>query len=221
MSCYDKYLILCSGGFDSSFLVKKFLFLKHDFEVLFIEYNQNHIKEKDSFLKLCRKYNLKNHIVPTNIRSNSKLVGGLEDTYEVKLRNLRFLLEAIPIAESIGANKIIIGTTFDDVINGFKDCSKEYYMDLEALLKRVTEVKLYIPLLSMTKADIIRECLARDWFNELLGITHTCYNNSDNLDDCPSCKLLRYSIMKACNISEEEVDELKMQCRLSLRSEEY
>ncbi len=114
----------------------------------------------------------------------------------VPARNTIFLSFALSWAEAIGAFDIYIGVNALDY-SGYPDCRPEYISSYERMANLATRAgvegtgrfTIHTPLISLTKADIIR-------LGQRLGVdyarTHSCY---DPLPDgracgmCDSCRL--------------------------------
>jgi 7-cyano-7-deazaguanine synthase len=125
--------------------------------------------------------------------------GGVESaipvTY-VPARNTIFLSFALGWAEVLDAFAIFIGVNALDY-SGYPDCRPEYIAAFEAMANLATKAgvegkgrfTIHTPLISLTKADIIRKGLA-------LGVdyarTHSCYDPSPeglSCGLCDSCRL--------------------------------
>jgi 7-cyano-7-deazaguanine synthase len=108
-------------------------------------------------------------------------------------RNLLFLSIATSFAEVMGAEAIYIGVNALDY-SGYPDCRPEFIHKVEEVIALATKVgvegkgiTIETPLISLTKADIIRE-------GTRLGVpyqlTTSCYNGKmEACGDCDSCRL--------------------------------
>jgi 7-cyano-7-deazaguanine synthase len=114
----------------------------------------------------------------------------------VPARNTIFLSFALGWAEVLGANDIYIGVNALDY-SGYPDCRPEYITAYETMANLATKTgvegtapfKIHAPLISMTKADIIRRGveLGVDY-----GLTHSCYDPTPaglSCGQCDSCRL--------------------------------
>ena len=114
----------------------------------------------------------------------------------VPARNTIFLSFALGWAEVLGATDIYIGVNSLDY-SGYPDCRPEYIQAYEKManlatregVEGTTPLKIHVPLISMTKADIIRRGIE-------LGVdyrlTHSCYDpTAEGLScgQCDSCRL--------------------------------
>jgi len=121
---------------------------------------------------------------------------GIPVTY-VPARNTVFLSLGLALAEVVDADRIVIGVNFVDY-SGYPDCRPEYIAAFQAVARLATRrgveggtLAIEAPLISMSKADIIRR--GRD-----LGIdyslTVSCYQADDEgqaCGRCDSCRLRR------------------------------
>ena len=122
--------------------------------------------------------------------------GGIPVTY-VPARNTIFLAFSLGYAEAIGSSDIFIGVNAVDY-SGYPDCRPEFLAAFQRLADVATKaavsgasIKIHAPLVSMSKAQIIREGarLGVDF-----SLTHSCYDpTSDGLacGHCDSCLLRR------------------------------
>jgi 7-cyano-7-deazaguanine synthase len=113
----------------------------------------------------------------------------------VPARNTIFLSYALAWCEALGAADIFIGANAVDY-SGYPDCRPEFITAFEKLANVATKAgiegtrfRVHAPLLSMSKADIIRQGaqLGVDF-----SLTHSCYDPStDGLacGECDSCRL--------------------------------
>lgn len=139
-------------------------------------------------------------------RSRAAIGTGVPATY-VPARNTIFLSLALGYAETLGARDLFIGVNAVDY-SGYPDCRPEFLAAFEALAALATaagaergeRVKVHAPLLSMTKADIVRRAaeLGVD-----LGLTHTCYDPIERgaavlaCGRCDACALRRQGFAEA------------------------
>jgi 7-cyano-7-deazaguanine synthase len=121
---------------------------------------------------------------------------GIPITY-VPARNTVFLSLALALAEVINADKIVIGVNVLDS-SGYPDCRPEYIAAFQHLARLATKrgieggaLMIDAPLLSMSKADIIR--CGRDLGVDY-SLTVSCYqadNEGGACGRCDSCRLRR------------------------------
>ena len=123
--------------------------------------------------------------------------GIIPPTY-VPFRNAHFLSAAVSWAEVIGARKIFIGAVEQDS-SGYPDCRPAYYEVFGDLInagtKPETTIEIETPLISLSKAEIIRQGLA---LGAPLDLTWSCYQSSDiACGVCDSCHLRRRAFEQA------------------------
>ena len=174
-------VVLLSGGLDSAtaFAVVK----ARGFNVyaLSVDYGQRHRLELERAAELARALGAVDHRtvaidlraiggsaltsdvdVPKD-RTADDMGDGVPVTY-VPARNTIFLGIALGYAETVGAFDLFIGANVLDY-SGYPDCRPEFLEAFENLAKVATRAgtegpgrfRVHAPLLSMTKADIIRE----------------------------------------------------------------
>lgn len=127
---------------------------------------------------------------------------GIPITY-VPARNTIFLAHALGMAEALGATDLALGVNAVDY-SGYPDCRPAFIDAFEALANLATKVgvesgalKVHAPLLSLTKAEIIR------WGTELgvpYHLTVSCYQASEAglaCGRCDSCRLRREGFIAA------------------------
>jgi len=117
------------------------------------------------------------------------VVRDIPSTY-VPARNTVFLSLALAWAEVIGAEAIVLGVNALDY-SGYPDCRPEYLAAFERLAALATKagvegapLKILAPLVSMSKAEIIRAglTLGLDY-----GLTHSCYDPAPDGRPCGRC----------------------------------
>ena len=132
--------------------------------------------------------------------------GGLQDgipsTY-VPARNTIMLSLALAWAEVLGCRDIFVGVNAVDY-SGYPDCRPEYIAAFEQMANLATKsgiegcrLTIHAPLISLSKADIIRRGLA-------LGVdyrlTVSCYQANEHgqaCGVCDSCRLRREGFLAA------------------------
>jgi 7-cyano-7-deazaguanine synthase len=117
----------------------------------------------------------------------------IPNTY-VPARNTIFLSMALGWAEVLGAADIVIGVNALDY-SGYPDCRPEFIHAFEQLARLATRagvegrpLTIHTPLISMSKADIIRlgVSLGLDY-----GLTHSCYDPGPTGRPCRHCDSCR------------------------------
>src|SRR3546814_934284 len=119
--------------------------------------------------------------------------GSIPVTY-VPARNTLFLSLSLGWAEVLGAQDLFIGVNAVDY-SGYPDCRPEFIRAFEALATVATKAgvegrgfRIHAPLLTMSKADIIREGvrLGVDY-----GLTVSCYQADERGHACGRCDSCR------------------------------
>lgn len=205
-------VVLVSGGLDSSTVLA--IARKQGFRLfaLSFDYGQRHRFELEAAKRICRAMEVERHIVldldlrafggsaltaeidvPQD-RNEDEMQAEIPITY-VPARNTVFLSLALGWAEVLGAADIFIGVNAVDY-SGYPDCRPEFIAQFEKLAQLATKAgaegscqwKIHTPLISLTKAEIIREGqrLGVDY-----GLTHSCYNPGENGTPCGRCDSCR------------------------------
>ena len=205
-----KAIVLLSGGLDSTTAAA--LARREAWELygLTIRYGQVHVREIEAARRVAAALGFARHVeldIDLAAFGGSALTGhgavpkdrpldepGIPATY-VPARNTVFLSLALAWAETIGADRVVIGVNALDY-SGYPDCRPEYIAAFEQLARLATKagvegrpLQIWAPLQQLNKADIIR--LGRELGVDY-GLTHSCY---DPLPDgrpcgrCDSCRL--------------------------------
>lgn len=217
-------VVLLSGGLDSAttlYISKKDGYTPY---VLSFDYSQRHKKE----LKYARliaaslgapikivKLDLpwknsallnKNIPLPKNRKVNS-IPKDIPSTY-VPARNIIFLSIAAGFAESIGAEAIYIGANAIDY-SGYPDCRKEFFEAMKKAFHFGTKsglkkgLKIKIPLLKMSKGDIVRIGIR---LKVPFEFTWSCYGGGGKpCGKCDSC-ILRKKGFKDAGVQDMAFD---------------
>ncbi|MBW1894031.1 MAG: 7-cyano-7-deazaguanine synthase QueC [Deltaproteobacteria bacterium] len=203
-----KAIILSSGGLDSTTAMA--VAKNNGFQLysLSFDYGQRHLLELKASERVAEAMDVVEHLV---IKIDMKAIGGsaLTDRFDVPknsslnkeeqqipityvpARNTIFLSFALAWAEVLEVEDIFIGVNAIDY-SGYPDCRLEYIRAFEKMANLATkagvekkfEIKIQIPLINMTKADIIRLGirLGVDY-----GLTHSCYDPSLDGKACGEC----------------------------------
>lgn len=213
MDYQKKAVVLLSGGLDSTTVLAMVKKQGYDIYTLSFSYGQRHVYELNAAQIISRKMGAKRHLVVSmNLndiggsaltdlidvpkgRSDDEISYGIPVTY-VPARNTIFLSFALGWAEVLGASDIFIGVNAVDY-SGYPDCRPEFISAFEKMANLATKagientsvVRIQTPLISMSKAEIIRTGFA-------LGVdykdTHSCYDPDDKglaCGQCDSCAL--------------------------------
>ena len=202
-------VVLLSGGLDSA--VTLAIAQREGFEphALSFDYGQRHRIEIESAEHVAESMNVRDHRfaqIDLRVFGGSALTGDIEvpphraDTDGIPItyvpaRNTIFLSYALAFAEVIGAIDIFIGVNAVDY-SGYPDCRPDFLRAFEQLASVATKTgasgtrfKIHAPLLSLSKADIVRKGvdLGVDF-----ALTHSCYDPAAEgvaCGRCDSCQL--------------------------------
>jgi 7-cyano-7-deazaguanine synthase len=203
-----KAVSLLSGGLDSTVTLAYALSKGFDVVPLTIRYGQRHVRELDAAKAVVKHYGLTKHVVMdlnlTSFRSaltrmdiavpkrgsTAEIGDDIPITY-VPARNIIFLSIAAGLAESVDADRIFIGANAIDY-SGYPDCRPEFFRAFETVLNVGTKagvegspIKIEHPILSSTKADIVR--LGKK-LKAPLALTWSCYQGGEKAcGKCDSC----------------------------------
>ena len=200
-----KAIVLLSGGIDSTttlYYAKKQGFKCH---ALIFDYGQRHRKEVIRASRISRLSGTPFQIIKIKLpwkgsslldkkmklpalRSMKEISKKIPSTY-VPARNTIFLSFALSYAEAIGASKIFIGANAID-FSGYPDCRPSFYRAFQKVAKegtKVKKIKIEVPLIKMSKAQIIKLGLK---LKAPLQLTWSCYKGGKKpCGVCDSCRL--------------------------------
>jgi 7-cyano-7-deazaguanine synthase len=204
MSAASKAVVLLSGGLDSYTAAAIARDLHFDVYALTIKYGQRHAQEILAARTIAEALGVKAHreiAVDLAPLGGSALLGDgdvpkggpdpqvIPSTY-VPARNTVMLSLSLAWAEVVGAFDIFIGVNALDY-SGYPDCRPEFIEAFEKTACLATKAgvegarfRIRAPLISMTKADIIRRgiALGLDY-----GLTRSCYDPSPQGAPCGEC----------------------------------
>jgi 7-cyano-7-deazaguanine synthase len=205
-------VVLVSGGIDSATALAICLCDGFEAYALSFDYGQRHRREIIAAQKIASALGAHRHRVATidlrmfggssltddigvpKARSSDELAHGIPITY-VPARNTIFLSYALAWAEVLDMRDIFIGVNAIDY-SGYPDCRPEFIAAFEKLANLATKAgtegahfHIHAPLISMSKADIIRKGteLGVDF-----SLTHSCYDPTPEglaCGECDSCQL--------------------------------
>jgi 7-cyano-7-deazaguanine synthase len=204
-------VVLLSGGLDSSTTLAMAIREGHAAHALTFHYGQRHEKEVRAAEAVAEALGAEEHKV---MRLDLRQIGGssltdpgmevptdrnLEDISEgipptyVPARNTILLSYSLAWAEVIGADLIYIGANAIDY-SGYPDCRPEFYRAFQDVARLGTKrgvegrpVEIRYPLISLTKADIVRKALE---LGVPLRLTWSCYLGGDKACGmCDACQL--------------------------------
>ena len=214
-------VILLSGGLDSTTTLAVARQQGFTPYALSIDYGQRHRVELDRAAEVARQFqvadlrtvrldlraiggsSLTSDLAVPKDRSSDQISHGVPVTY-VPARNTILLGIALGYAETVGAFDIFIGANAIDY-SGYPDCRPGFLSAFEALANVATKAglegtgrfKIHAPLITMTKAEIIRlgVSLGVDY-----GKTLSCYDPDPTgraCGHCDSCQLRRKGFLEA------------------------
>ncbi|HEY3375889.1 MAG TPA: 7-cyano-7-deazaguanine synthase QueC [Armatimonadota bacterium] len=214
-----KAVALLSGGLDSATAVAMARAEGYDVYALTISYGQRHLREVDAARAVGQALGVREHKfvditlreiggsaltadVPVPLgRSEAEIGSGIPITY-VPARNTIFLSIALGYAEVVGADTLIAGVNQVDY-SGYPDCRREYLDAFERLANLATRAgvegsshfRIWAPLISMSKAEIIRTGLR---LGVDYGLTWSCYSGGDlACGQCDSCQIRQAGFAEA------------------------
>ena len=198
-------IVLLSGGLDSYTAAAIAKAQNFSIYALTIDYGQRHTAELDAARRVATALEVARQLeVAIDLRG----IGGSALTSDIPVpqdrdlsatdipvtyvpaRNTIFLSFALGWAEVIGAADLFIGVNALDY-SGYPDCRPEFiaaFEDLAALATRAGveggRFQIHTPLISLSKADIIRRgfALGLDY-----GLTHSCYVPEADGSPCGRC----------------------------------
>ena len=201
-------VVLLSGGVDSTTTLAVAQSQGYEAYAMSFRYGQRNVLELERARQIAEKMKVKKHII-VNIdlrafggsaltddidvpkdRSDQEIGAGIPITY-VPGRNTIFLSFALAWAETLEIDTIFIGVNALDY-SGYPDCRSEYIeayqqmanMATKAGVEGKSQLKILTPLISMTKAEIIKKGsgLGVDY-----GLTLSCYEPDDLGRACGLC----------------------------------
>src|SRR5881296_2450719 len=189
-------VVLLSGGIDSTTTLAIAIAKGYEVYALSFDYGQRHQIEMEAARRVAKSLGAKEHRVAKidlrvfggsaltadidvpKRRSEKEIAHGIPVTY-VPARNTIFLAYGLAWAEVIPADHIFLGVNAIDY-SGYPDCRPEFIQAFESLASIATRAgvegsrfRVRTPLISMTKAEIIRSgvTLGLDY-----GLTTSCYD---------------------------------------------
>lgn len=204
-------IVLLSGGLDSYTAAAIAKDQRFTLCALTVMYGQRHARELESARAVARALGVERHLeVAVDLRAigGSSLTSSeavprdrlshsghdapapeIPSTY-VPARNTVFLSLALGWAEVLDARDIVIGVNALDY-SGYPDCRPEFIAAFERLAALATRAgvegaafRVHTPLITLTKAEIIRRGLA---LGLDYGLTHSCYDPLPDGRPCGHC----------------------------------
>jgi 7-cyano-7-deazaguanine synthase len=200
-------IVLLSGGLDSATALAMSRAAGKVCHALSFRYGQRHVVELEAAARLARVLGAASHRVLTidaaalagsaltgasavpKDRSEAQIGQGIPSTY-VPARNTLFVAHAVALAEVEAADEIVLGINAVDY-SGYPDCRPEWLAAMAEVARLGTRagveghpVKLVAPLVTMSKADIVR---AAARLGVDLSATVSCYDPGPGGEACASC----------------------------------
>lgn len=214
MIIHNKAVIAVSGGMDSCVTAAM---AASDFELAFLHVNYGQRTEKQelrAFNDIANFYNVNDRLV-VDLRHLSFIGGssltdknievssadlsndGIPTSY-VPFRNAHILSACASWAEVINAKAIFIGAVWEDS-SGYPDCRPEFFRSFEKVIelgtKPSTAIKIFTPVINLTKADIVKKGIE---LNAPLYLTWSCYKEEEEACGvCDSCAFRLRGFQKA------------------------
>jgi 7-cyano-7-deazaguanine synthase len=199
-----KAVVLLSGGLDSTTVLAMARADGFACHALTFRYGQRHHIELEAAARVARTLGAEEHRVveidlasfggsaltavdipvPKN-RTPGELAEGVPVTY-VPARNTLFLSYALAWAEVLPARDVHIGVNVLDA-SGYPDCRPEFVAAFERAARlgsRLHDLRIHAPLVTLTKAEIIRRGVA---LGVDYALTHSCYDPRPNGAACGLC----------------------------------
>lgn len=204
-----KGVVLLSGGLDSATVLAEAVAEGYECHTLAVDYGQRHRAELEAAQRISQSQGGVSHRV---VRVDLRAIGGSALTDDIDVpetestgipvtyvpaRNTLMLSLALGHAEVIGARDLFVGVNAVDY-SGYPDCRAQFIVAFEALCQVATRAgvegerfRVHAPLISLTKADIIRRGseLGVDY-----ALTVSCYQADDRgraCGRCDSCRIRR------------------------------
>lgn len=201
-------VVLLSGGLDSATCLAIARAEGYTPLALSFDYGQRHRAELAAADRVARAFGVLDHrvvrvdigsfggsaLTDLNIAVPEAPTEGIPVTY-VPARNTIFLAYALGLAEVAGATDIVLGVNAVDY-SGYPDCRPAFIAAFEQLANLATRVgveggriRVHAPLLTLSKAEIIRRGLA---LGVDYSLTVSCYQADAEgraCGRCDSCRL--------------------------------
>lgn len=201
-------VVLLSGGLDSATAAAWARHEGYGLSALSLDYGQRHRCELDCARAVARALGITDHVIlPVDLaalggsalvdqgiavpkgRSHAAIGEGIPVTY-VPARNTVFLALALAMAETRGADALVIGVNAIDY-SGYPDCRPEFITAFARLAQLATKagvegrpLDVLAPLAALSKQEIIR--LGLDLGLDY-GLTSSCYDPDVAGRPCGAC----------------------------------
>jgi 7-cyano-7-deazaguanine synthase len=216
-------VVLVSGGLDSATTLA--ISIRKGFEpyALSFEYGQRHSIEIESAKRVAASLGAREHriaLIDLRVFGGSALTDNISVpknrharaseeiplTY-VPARNTIFLSYALAWCEVLGVEDIFIGANAVDY-SGYPDCRPAFIAAFEQLAAVATKAgvegtrfRIHAPLISLSKADIIRRGVE---LGVDFSLTHSCYDPTADGLACGACDSCRIRLEGFQNVGLED-----------------
>jgi len=206
-----KAVVLFSGGLDSSTALCWAMDRGYSCSAVSFDYGQRHKKENLSARRIARALGVKLYGIKLefpwlaasslvdrkkklpDLRISKIGAGGAVPSTYVPGRNLVFASIGVSLADSIGAQAVVMGPNVVDY-SGYPDCRPGFYRALEEAVRAGTrrgvygkKIKLLTPLIRLSKKKIIKLAVK---LGAPLRYSWSCYaGGAVPCGRCDSCKL--------------------------------
>ncbi|MCC5479040.1 MULTISPECIES: 7-cyano-7-deazaguanine synthase QueC [Streptomyces] len=203
-------IVLLSGGLDSTTVLAIAKDQGFTPYALSFRYGQRHSIELEAAQRVAQAQGVARHVIADidlRVFGGSALTADIEvpkheslqDTPQsgvpityVPARNTIFLSFALAFAETVGASDIFTGVTAVDY-SGYPDCRPEYMeafatmanLATRAGIEGTSKITLHSPLMTLSKADIVREGLR---LGVDYSLTSSCYDPDEQGQACGKCE---------------------------------
>jgi 7-cyano-7-deazaguanine synthase len=198
-------VVLLSGGLDSYTAAAIVMAEGFELHALTVRYGQRHAREIEAARAVAKALGVERHVeLDVDLRAfgGSSLTSDapvpkdrptdsaeIPSTY-VPARNTVLLSLGLAWAETLGARRIVIGVNALDY-SGYPDCRPEYIEAFERMATLATRAgvkgtrfEIHAPLVTLSKAEIIRRGLA---LGLDYSLTHSCYDPDASGRPCGHC----------------------------------
>ena len=190
-----RVLLLMSGGFDSSVLLRALLDKHNTVECLLIDYGQRHKLELSYARRFCANLGVPYHERTISMPQDNALtnihepLNGKEEEYDfvVPYRNMIFIAHACSVAKEVGCDVVAFGANLDDAAN-FADCRENFVEAISKAAGLCHGVTVVAPFLQIGKREIVTRVanLMTPRFNA--ADTYSCYGGKKECGYCGACQ---------------------------------
>lgn len=204
-------LVIFSGGQDSTTCLGWAKSRYEKVTAISFVYGQKHDCEIKQAKKIAQSMDVEHHIIEADFFGglvNSALThnGDVNAAHEdnaalpasfVPNRNAFFITLAHAFAQKINAGVLVTGTCETD-FSGYPDCRRVFIDAICMALNLGSDTNIVVetPLMYIDKADTFKLALDENCLLEVLHLSHTCYNGTEQMNDygrgcgvCPACEL--------------------------------